>query len=111
MRVHFPIPKRKRKEKRNVSVRHTDTEKVRRFQRRTDHCIFKTRPKHSQSYKLSPKQEEKGNDVRLEGEVGVEKARQEESFKDRGTCRKDQFFGNPNWVIPKKLFFFPQKIS
>jgi len=58
------------------------------FQRRTDHCIFKTRPKHSQSYKLSPKQEEKGNDVRLEGEVGVEKARQEE----RGTCEKRTIF-------------------
>jgi len=58
-----------------------------------------------------PKARRKRNDVRLEGEVGVEKARQEESFKDRGTCRKDQFFGNPNWVIPKKLFFFPQKIS
>jgi len=65
-----------------------------------------------------PKARRKRNDVRLEGEVGVEKARQEENFKDRGTCEKRSIFLNPkigrfrknNLFSPKNfMIFFPPK--
>jgi len=47
----------------------------------------------------------------------VEKARQEENFKDRGTCEKRSFFLKPqNWMLKNNLFspknfmiFFPPK--
>jgi len=53
-----------------------------------------------------PKARRKRNDVRLEGEVGVEKARQEE----RGTCEKRTvFFETPKkWCFRKMNLFSPK---